>query len=157
MRGRKPTPTALKRLRGNPGKRPLNDAEPKPDPKAPNAPEHLNDEARKAWGWLCGTLKRLGLLAHSDLAIMALYCETWAEYIKVRREVDEFGFILTSPQTGNPFVNPLVNIEAMLKKQLLQYLSELGLSPTSRTRLHADVPQEPESDRSRFFKPKIAA
>ena len=27
MRGRKPTPTAIKRLRGNPGKRPLNDAE----------------------------------------------------------------------------------------------------------------------------------
>ena len=35
MRGRKPVPTALKKLRGNPGKRPLNDAEPKPDVVVP--------------------------------------------------------------------------------------------------------------------------
>ena len=30
-RGRKPTPTAIKELEGNPGKRPMNSAEPKPD------------------------------------------------------------------------------------------------------------------------------
>ena len=29
-RGRKPTPTAIKELEGNPGKRKLNDKEPKP-------------------------------------------------------------------------------------------------------------------------------
>ena len=34
-RGRKPTPTALKLLEGNPGKRKLNDREPKPEKKKP--------------------------------------------------------------------------------------------------------------------------
>jgi P27 family predicted phage terminase small subunit len=105
-----------------------------------------------AWQWLCDTLERLGLLAKSDVAIMTLYCETWAEYVKARQEVEQYGFVMISPKTGNPFINPLVNVEAMLKKQLLQHLSELGLSPTSRTRLHADRPQEPESGRARFFK-----
>ncbi len=146
-RGRKPKPTALKKLAGNPGKRPLNAAEPKPPPEAPDPPRHLNDEARAEWQWLCATLHQLKLLAKSDKAIMTLYCETWAEYVRVRKDVEEYGFVMISPKTGSPFVNPLANVEASLKKQLLQYLSELGLSPTSRTRLHVapDDPADPLS------------
>ena len=48
-RGRKPKPTALKELEGNPGKRPLNDREPKPEKKAPPCPKWLNDDAKKEW------------------------------------------------------------------------------------------------------------
>ena len=46
-RGRKPTPTAIKVLEGNPGKRPLNANEPKPKKKAPRCPSWLEDEAKK--------------------------------------------------------------------------------------------------------------
>ena len=48
-RGRKPTPTAIKELEGNPGKRALNDREPKPQKKAPACPKWLEDEAKKEW------------------------------------------------------------------------------------------------------------
>ena len=34
-RGRKPKPTAMKELEGNPGKHPLNTSEPKPNKKLP--------------------------------------------------------------------------------------------------------------------------
>ena len=150
--GRKPKPTAMKQLAGNPGKRRLNHNEPRPEPEAPDQPEHLNDEASDTWGWLCKTLGDLRLLANSDVAIMTLYCESWAEYIKVRKDVEEYGFIMVSPKTGNPFVNPLVNIEASLRKQLHQCLSELGLSPTSRARLSvAPKPHAPEG-KSHFLK-----
>ena len=44
-RGRKPKPTALKVLEGNPGKRPLNENEPKPERKAPECPSWLEPEA----------------------------------------------------------------------------------------------------------------
>ena len=47
QRGRKPKPTAIKELEGNPGKRPLNDAEPKPEHKAPPCPKWLEPEAKK--------------------------------------------------------------------------------------------------------------
>ena len=47
QRGRKPTPTAIKELEGNPGKRPLNDAEPKPERKAPPCPKGLEPEAKR--------------------------------------------------------------------------------------------------------------
>lgn len=38
MRGRKPKPTHLKLLEGNPGHRPINGAEPKPNPGLPTCP-----------------------------------------------------------------------------------------------------------------------
>jgi phage terminase small subunit len=48
-RGRPPKPTALKVLEGNPGKRPLNQNEPKPEKKAPNCPSWLLPDAKKEW------------------------------------------------------------------------------------------------------------
>ena len=48
QRGRKPKPTALKMLEGNPGGRPLNTKEPKPEKKAPRCPSWLEDEAKKS-------------------------------------------------------------------------------------------------------------
>ena len=49
QRGRKPKPTAVKVLEGNPDKRSLNTAEPKPEKKAPRCPSWLEDEAKKEW------------------------------------------------------------------------------------------------------------
>lgn len=47
QRGRKPKPTAVKVLEGNPGKRSLNTREPQPEKKAPRCPSWLEDEAKK--------------------------------------------------------------------------------------------------------------
>ena len=46
MRGRKPKPTEAKKLAGNPGKRPLNQDEPKLPAASIEAPTHLDGEAR---------------------------------------------------------------------------------------------------------------
>jgi hypothetical protein len=42
MRGRKPVPTQVKLLRGNPGKRPLNEGEPQSEQEA-NKMKHLDE------------------------------------------------------------------------------------------------------------------
>ena len=60
-RGRKPTPTAIKELEGNPGKRPLNEAEPKPAKKAPLCPKWLEPEAKKEWRRLSKQLEQIGV------------------------------------------------------------------------------------------------
>jgi len=61
--GTKPKPTALKVLEGNPGKRPLNENEPKPEPKAPVCPKWLDNYAHKVWERLAPVLKQMGLLS----------------------------------------------------------------------------------------------
>ena len=47
--GRKPKPTAVKKLEGNPGKRKLNTKEPVPAKGMPDCPEWLLPEAKKEW------------------------------------------------------------------------------------------------------------
>ena len=47
--GRKPKPTALKKLEGNPGKRPLNTMEPTPPNVSIHCPQYLLPDARKEW------------------------------------------------------------------------------------------------------------
>ena len=47
MAGRKPKPTALKKLEGNPGKRKLNTKEPVPGKGMPDCPKWLLPEAMK--------------------------------------------------------------------------------------------------------------
>jgi phage terminase small subunit len=46
MKGRKPKPTSIKKLEGNPGKRPFNTKEPRPNKVAPECPDWLLPDAQ---------------------------------------------------------------------------------------------------------------
>ncbi|KAE8761248.1 hypothetical protein FSO04_04420 [Paraburkholderia madseniana] len=48
MRGRKPVPTALKLVRGNPGKRPIPEMEAHPSPDV-QMPDWLSPKAKLHW------------------------------------------------------------------------------------------------------------
>ena len=85
-RGRKPTPTAIKELEGNPGKRPLNKNEPKPTKKAPPCPKWLEPEAKKEWRRLAKKMEQLGVLTEVDMAAFAGYCQAYARW----REAEDF-------------------------------------------------------------------
>lgn len=61
-RGRKPKPTAIKELEGNPGKRPLNANEPRPERKAPRCPAWLDTEAKREWRRMGKVLEQMGML-----------------------------------------------------------------------------------------------
>ena len=80
QRGRKPKPTALKMLEGNPGGRPLNTKEPKPEKKAPRCPSWLEDEAKKEWKRMAKVLENMGLLTEMDMAAFAGYCQAYARW-----------------------------------------------------------------------------
>ena len=71
MRGRKPKPTALKLIEGNPGKRAINGQEPMPPASLPDCPQHLTTEARAEWQRLAEILNGIGLLTQVDRAAMA--------------------------------------------------------------------------------------
>ena len=86
QRGRKPKPTALKMLEGNPGGRPLNTKEPKPEKKAPRCPSWLEDEAKKEWKRMAKVLEQMGLLTEMDMAAFAGYCQAYARW----KEAEEF-------------------------------------------------------------------
>ncbi len=92
--GRKPTPTALKRLAGNPGKRPLNAHEPKPRAVLPRCPAHLCPEARAEWKRISKKLHTLGLLTELDAAALALYCQAYGRWVLAEQKLAEFGLLI---------------------------------------------------------------
>lgn len=86
QKGRKPKPTAIKILEGNPGKRQLNMNEPQPNKKMPKCPEWLEDEAKEEWNRLAKNLNELGILTELDMAAFASYCQAYARW----KEAEEF-------------------------------------------------------------------
>jgi phage terminase small subunit len=78
MRGGKLLPSNIVRLRGNAGKRRLNDAEPRPAVKAPACPPCLGEEARKEWQRLSKELAALALLTGLDRNLLTAYCQAHA-------------------------------------------------------------------------------
>ena len=69
MAGRKPKPTALKKLEGNPGKRKLNTKEPIPAKGMPNCPEWLLPEQQTPWVGIANTNQKLMLQAASEFGL----------------------------------------------------------------------------------------
>ena len=162
--GRKPIPTETKRRAGNPGRYPLNDAEPVPEKGAPPVPEFLSDEAKQEWEYLCEQLDKAGILAQSDRAVMATYCDAWAQYIKEYRRVEEMGSLLISTKevrdkggnvlrtTRTPYINPSMAVKSMCWKHLLQCAAVLGLEPSTRSRIRRLPTKTNRGGIEKFFK-----
>jgi P27 family predicted phage terminase small subunit len=139
MRGRKPLPTELKLLMGNPGKRPINKNEPKPDGMMPSCPKWLSKGARIHWRRLAPQLFNMGVLTRLDGEALGAFCDCLERYVEaveflekngsvivVRNDKGEFKFTQAAPQVG---------IAAKMLDQMTRIGSEFGWSPASRARL----------------------
>ena len=136
-RGRKPTPTSIKILEGNPGKRPLNKNEPKPESKAPPCPKWLNGDAKKEWHRLARKMERLGTLTEHDMAAFAAYCVAYAGWKKAQSFLDENGEVyVTANGSAQPW--PQVAIAQKYYNQMERCAEQFGLTPSSRSRIMAD-------------------
>ncbi len=136
-RGRKPKPTALKLLEGNPGKRPLNVKEPKPEKKAPRCPSWLELEAKKEWKRMSKTLETMGVLTQVDGAAFAGYCQAYARWKEAEEFLTKHGTIFKTP-SGYIQQVPQVSIAQTYLKVMKDFCSEFGLTPAARTRIQID-------------------
>lgn len=145
MAGRPPKPTALKKLGGNAGKRAINKSEPKPATKRPSCPKHLGGEAKREWNRMANQLFKVGLLTEVDRAALAAYCQAWARWIEAEDEMRKPDFrMITVTDSGYPVVSPWLNIATMAMKQMKAFMTEFGMTPSSRSRV--TVAAEPETD-----------
>jgi P27 family predicted phage terminase small subunit len=134
MKGRKPHPTRLKVLRGNPGKRALNAAEPMPARGIPDCPEWLDDVAKAKWDALVPELDRLGLLTVVDGDVLACYCQAWAEFQEATEILQSEGRTCEGGSGGTK-MHPAVTMQRTAWKAIRDFAALFGLDPSSRTRL----------------------
>jgi P27 family predicted phage terminase small subunit len=150
--GRKPTPSAIKRRRGNPGRRPMNEREPKPPSGAPAMPRGLFDaEAAREWKRLSKRLDALGLLNECDGNLMARYCVAWSLWVKTVRRLWKDGQVLISKK-GGEYASAYFNNLLALDKRLAAGEAEMGLTSSSRTRIQATPKVGKPEGKARFFK-----
>jgi P27 family predicted phage terminase small subunit len=138
MRGRRPIPTALKLIRGNPGKRPL----PKGEPQLPLAaegppPAELagNVVALAEWARLEPMLRRTRVLTEGDRNALTAACREWSKYLAASAKVDAAGLVVKVGKSDHPMPNPYLPIANRALALCLQLWSELGLTPASRARV----------------------
>jgi P27 family predicted phage terminase small subunit len=134
MVGRKPKPTALKVLDGNPGKRPINNAEPR-FTGTPTCPEHLDPVAKTEWERVSVELTATGLLTSVDRAALAAYCSAWSRWVQAEENIQKFGTVIKSPKSGFPIQNPYVGVANTALDQMRRFLTEFGMTPASRSRI----------------------
>jgi P27 family predicted phage terminase small subunit len=144
MRGRKPLPSNVVQLRGNPGKRRPNDAEPKPSPVVPTCPSCLGDEARKEWKRLARELGDLGLLTRIDRGMLAAYCQAHALWVEAVASIGRYGTMVKSPN-GFPMQSPYVAVANKQVDIMVRIAAEFGMTPSSRTRIRVGdkAPEDP--------------
>lgn len=155
MRGRKPTPTAVKIARGNPGKRPLPVGEPRGDTSVDDGPpDWMTVEARQFWTEAAGRLRKSGVLTVDDLSALTVASEIYGQWLRASRTVAEQGeTIEVEGSSGQTRIveRPEVAVAARARMDLLRYLVEFGMTPSSRARLKVD-PQTAEDPLEAFLK-----
>lgn len=135
MRGRKPKPTELKVLTGNPGGRDLNLNEPEYSPALPiEAPDSLNRYGKKRWRELINEMSVAGVLKATDIHVLEQFCYWLGVWRDAVDEVKAEG--LKIPNTaGNLTKNPSVAIASDAANHVARFGALLGLDPSSRSRI----------------------
>ena len=136
MIGRPPTPSALKLLAGNPGKRPINQDEPKLELAEPPCPEHLDDVARREWKRIVPILMRMRVLTEADEIQLANLCQTYSTMIDAQTKLKQAGMLYKS-KGGFVQANPLFGVVMKCLNVISKLSSEFGLTPSARVRLQA--------------------
>lgn len=144
--GRKPKPSALKLLSGNPGKRPLNSDEPKfPADGELLLPEDLDARAQEEWRRCAPLLRDAGVLTSIDRTALAAFCMCYSRWIEAEQHVRRDGCVI-SGSTGSPVMNPYVRVAAQALDQMRALMSDFGMTPSSRSRLKTESVSEEGDD-----------
>jgi P27 family predicted phage terminase small subunit len=140
LRGRPPKPTALKVLEGNPGKRPLNEREPKPLTVEPDMPSYLDREAQREWKRLVPILLRMRVLTEADGVALANLCQAYSTMVQAQKLMSNAAKgrrspLLVKTRAGYQYQSPLLGIINGQMEIIARHLREFGLTPASRSRV----------------------
>lgn len=143
MPGPAPKPTAIRRLAGNPGKRPFNDNEPQPERVAPARPRGLPKGAKAFWDAHAEKLERLGILTEVDGPAFTMMARHWDIATQAAKQIEQDGLVVDDIN-DTVRKHPLLQVWRENSAAFLRYATQFGLTPSARARL--EVPEPPGLD-----------
>lgn len=96
-------------------------------------PKWLSRRAKQIWRRTDGWLRHVR--ATGDEAVLAAFCQTYADYIEATELIQRDGAVIKSPKHGGLAKHPAVTIVNQCRTALVRLANELGLSPSGRERL----------------------
>lgn len=155
QRGPAPKPAELRVLEGNRGHRPISlDSTFRPEVGAPDMPQWLTREAKKAWRRMLPELLRYNLVSVLDRDMLAMLCQSIGRMELLERAItakmsalaadghDAAGALVGSTQTGYEMQSVHYQILSKEQEKLVKLLAEFGLSPAQRARVAIAVRQQ---------------
>jgi P27 family predicted phage terminase small subunit len=139
-RGRRPKPTAIRRIEGNRGKRAWNHDEPQPPDGIPRCPAYLAPVARTEWRRVARALYDMGVLTTLDRAALAAYAQSYAKWVEAEQKLKETPPLLKTP-SGYVQQSPWIGIANKQLELMGRYMTELGMTPAARSRVAAEDPR----------------
>ena len=137
-------PLELRKLRGNPSRRPIPSVPQSTRlSEPPEPPIWLAPRARQEWLRLSPELHRLGLLTTLDLSVFAVVCATIGHWLECEAELER---LRDDPAYPELLAGPLGKMARAYALDGVRYIVEFGLSPCARMRLRA----EPVEDLGKF-------
>lgn len=140
--GRKATPSAVRALDGNAGRRPVNKNEFRPVAEAPDCPKHLRGEAKKEWVRVCTELAAYQMISAVDRGALAMLCTQWGRYVEAEEMIAAES--KARPETGGlssptPNGHQVHSIPLLASNRAIELYFKLcldfGLTPSSRVNM----------------------
>lgn len=142
MRGRKPKPSARRKLAGSRGRGPL---APEPAASATTCPKWLAPAAKLEWKRLASELAESGILTRRDRAALAAYCAAYATWAELQADINAFrkrtGKLIYETRSGAVRPIPQLAEARAAEEQMRKWAAELGLTPSARTRVAPEAPK----------------
>jgi len=145
MAGRKPIPTNLKVLMGNPGKQKLPKGEPEPDANIPAPPAVLNDYALEEWNRVTPVLLALGLISDLTVPAVIAYCDAYSDWRTATESLNEIKknkspleALIQTTSNGNVIPNQLKLVAKAARADMIRYATEFGGTEIAKIRLAID-------------------
>lgn len=171
--GRKPTPSHLRLIAGNRGKRPINEDEPKPRRERPSAPAGVSDSAREVWGQTVLVLDEMGVLTTADSFAVEMLCEAIADHRsaveqialnkkKSKEETDVVtdsdwsacGHYYRTKSREGGFMwrsHPAVAMKSDADRRIKAWCAEFGMTPSARSRLVVGVGGDKSQEKANAY------
>lgn len=86
-------------------------------------------------------LHKLGLLSTIDLVAFAAYCQQYSTWVMATEKVQKHG-VLIKAQSGFPMQSPYFTIQNKAQAEMRKWLTEFGMTPSSRSRVQIEPEKE---------------
>jgi P27 family predicted phage terminase small subunit len=134
--GRKPKATHLKLVKGTARPSRLNPKEPAASGDLVDPPAHFDDRQRDAWKYAIDHAPK-GVLKKIDLSVLAVWVVSWVMHQRATEALQSGPHVLKTPN-GAAQQSPWVGILNTSAKNLRAAASDLGFSPSARTRISGE-------------------